>query len=72
MKFGLFVSDDVECFVCSSIENFTGLVIILSPIVMEAEGLRILRAIKVLRCFTGRFTVLTESKRPNSIVTGVV
>ena len=52
--------------------NSTGLVITLSPMVMEAEGSNILMVIQNLRCFTGRFTVLHDSEVPNSTVTGIL
>ena len=37
----------------------------------DIEGSRILKTANKLRCFTGRFTELSESKLPNSTVTGV-
>ena len=52
--------------------NSKELVITLSPMVIEVEGSNSLRAIKILRCFTGRFTLFPESELPNSIVVRVV
>lgn len=54
------------------IGNSVGLVITLSPMMMDAEGSSRLRTIKILQCFTGRFTVLPESELPNAMMTGVV
>ena len=54
------------------IGNVTKLVVTLSFIVMEAEGSSSLMAIKILRCFTGRFTVFSDSEFLNSSVIGVV
>ena len=54
------------------IGNVTKLVVTLSFIVMEAEGSSSLMTIKILRCFTGRFTLFPESELPNSIVVRVV
>ena len=39
---------------------------------MVAEGSRSMSAVNILRRFTGRFTVFSESELPNSIATGVV
>ena len=38
---------------------------------MSRDGSRSLRAAKILRCFTGRFTELSDSELPNSTVTEV-
>ena len=51
--------------------NSKELVITLSPMVIEVEGSNSLRAIKILLCFTGRFTLFPESELPNSIVVRV-
>ena len=44
----------------------------LPPIVTVPEGSRSLRAVNILRCFTGRFTIFSEPELTNSIVTRVI
>ena len=44
---------------------------VMSLIVMDSDGSRRLRAVNNLRCFTGRFTDLSDSELPDSTVTGV-
>ena len=69
-EFDIFVDDDLECFSISvSIGDSTGLVVTLYLLAMDTEGLICLMAMKILRCFTGRFTELSESELPNSMVT---
>lgn len=44
---------------------------VVSLVMMEKEGSRILSAANSLRCFTGRLTEFSESEVPNSMMTGV-
>ena len=44
---------------------------VVSLIVIDSDESRSLRAANDLRCFTGRFTELSESELLNSTVTGV-
>ena len=53
------------------IGNSPGWLKVVSLIVMNKEGSRILRAANSLRCLTGTFTEFSESELPNSTVTGV-
>ena len=52
--------------------NSTGLVMTLSFIVMETEGSSSLMTIEILRCFTRKFTVLSDLELPNSTLIAVV
>ena len=45
---------------------------VLLLIMMEIDRSRILSAANNLRCFTEKFTELSESELPNSTVTGLV
>ena len=53
------------------IGNSSGWLKVVSLIVMDKEGSRILRAANSSRCLTGRFTEFSESELPNSTVSGV-
>jgi len=55
-----------------SIGNSRGLVMTLSFMVMEADGSSSLIAMKIFRCYTGRFTEFSDSELLNSTVIGVV
>ena len=50
---------------------YPGRLMVMSLIMMDGEGSRSLRAANNLRCFTGRFTKLSDSELPNSTLTGV-
>ena len=54
------------------IGNSTGLVMTLSFMVMKTEGSSNLMVIKILRCFTRRFTMFSDSELPNFTMIGVV
>ena len=54
------------------IGNSLGWLIVVSLMVMEIDGSKTFKAANNFRCFTGRFTELSESELPNSTVTGVI
>ena len=54
------------------IGNSRGLVMNLSLMVIEVDGSSSLMAMKIFRCFTGRFTEFSDSELPSSAVIGVV
>ena len=58
-------------FIDDNIEIFPRRLKVVSLIVMDSDGSRSLRAANSLRYFTGRFTELSNSELPNSMVTGV-
>ena len=55
-----------------SIGNSPGWLKVFSSMLIDVDESRSLIAVKSLRCFTGIFTVLSESELPNLMVTGVV
>ena len=54
------------------IGNSWGLVMTLSLMAIDAEESRILIAMKIFLCFTGRFTEFSNSELPNYMVMRVV
>ena len=54
------------------IGNYSGFVMTFHLIVMEADRSSSLIAMKILQCYTRRFTEFSESELPNSTVIGVV
>ena len=53
------------------IGNSSGWLMILSPMLIVADGSRSLNTAKSLRCLTEIFTVFSELELPNSMVIGM-
>ena len=55
-----------------SVDNSPGWLKVVSLIVIDKDGSRSVRTVKSLRCFTEKFTELSDLELPNSTVTEVI
>ena len=66
----LLITSKVSVYAVST-GNSLGWLIVVSLMVMEIDGSKTFKAANNFRCFTGRFTELSESELPNSTMAGV-